>query len=155
MARAMPCPCCGPKTRVRRISRSSVPCNSTIRSLFSWVVIRPKYAPHWVGCQPKLRSRDNENGAHAGSVDLHLRDGPPAFRACFARGLAQRRGTSCHLRGSMRAVVTGGPSARGRSCSFLSPHAYGHAPGCEGDRKDPAAERPGAPLLLRPLRSFE
>src|SRR6266567_2387676 len=31
----MPCPCCGPKTRMRRMRRSSVPCSSAMRSFSS------------------------------------------------------------------------------------------------------------------------
>src|ERR1700691_1618185 len=35
----MPWPCCGPKTRMRRISRSSVPCRSAVRLVSSRVSI--------------------------------------------------------------------------------------------------------------------
>jgi hypothetical protein len=52
MARAIPCPCCGPKMSVRRISKSSVPCSSSSRSLVSWVDISPKYEYVRVRCQP-------------------------------------------------------------------------------------------------------
>ena len=45
-ARAMPCPCCGPKISVRRISRSSVPCRWALysRSVLFRIDIRPEYA---------------------------------------------------------------------------------------------------------------
>src|SRR5580704_473488 len=69
MARAMPWPCCGPKTRVRRISRSRVPCRRLMRS-GSGVVIRPKNIPAWVVCQPKstslFREQAGEGGAEVG-----------------------------------------------------------------------------------------
>ena len=49
----MPCPCCDPKMSVRSISRSSVPCSNSNRSLLPWVDISPKCAPVRVRCQPK------------------------------------------------------------------------------------------------------
>src|SRR5262245_53999153 len=50
----MPCPCCCPNRRVRRIRRSSVPCNSAIRSSSDLLVdIRPEIRYSSVECQPE------------------------------------------------------------------------------------------------------
>src|SRR5262245_31553793 len=54
MARAIPCPCSGPKTRILRINRSRVPCINGIRpSSSSRVDIRPEYELVQVECQPE------------------------------------------------------------------------------------------------------
>src|SRR5688572_30435990 len=55
MARAIPWPCCGPKTSLRRMRRSSVPCSRTSRSCSFRVDMRQEYWPSWVVCQPKRK----------------------------------------------------------------------------------------------------
>src|SRR5438874_2344752 len=55
---AMAWPCAGPRSSVRRISRSSVPCNSSMRSRSSLVDILGENRPLPVGCQGE-QSRDN------------------------------------------------------------------------------------------------
>src|SRR5580700_174447 len=62
----MPWPCCWPKTRVRRMRRSRVPCRRLIRSE-SWVGIRPKYTPAWVVCQPKCKKLFREQAGKGGA----------------------------------------------------------------------------------------
>src|SRR5438552_18237953 len=57
MARAMPCPCCGPNTSVRKMRRSSVPWSSVSRSLSSRVDIPPNPTRLQVSCQPKENAR--------------------------------------------------------------------------------------------------
>src|SRR5207302_2063400 len=65
MARAMPCPCCGPNTSVRKMSRSSVPWSSASRSLSARVDIRPNPTRLQVSCQPKGNGRTCAPGGFA------------------------------------------------------------------------------------------
>src|ERR1700747_1989966 len=51
MALAMACPCAGPSSSVRRISRSNVPCSSSMRSRCSLVDILGEPTPALVECQ--------------------------------------------------------------------------------------------------------
>ena len=51
MAFAMACPCAGPGSSVRRISRSSVPCSSSMRSRSSLVDILGEHKELPVECQ--------------------------------------------------------------------------------------------------------
>src|SRR5436190_5755728 len=55
IARAMPCPCCAPKIRVRRMSRSSVPwrCAEYSRSARFRIDMWREYADAQVECQPE------------------------------------------------------------------------------------------------------
>src|SRR5215831_5277798 len=55
IARAMPCPCWDPKSKVRSTSKSSVPCKCAAysRSDRFRIDIRPKRAMSWVECQPE------------------------------------------------------------------------------------------------------
>jgi hypothetical protein len=58
MARAMPWPCCAPKSSVRRIIRSSVPWSRATRSCSSFrVAIRQEYRSDWTGCQSEWEGR--------------------------------------------------------------------------------------------------
>src|SRR5207245_8339357 len=67
MARATPCPCWGPKTSVRRISRSSVPCSSSSRSSSSWVDI----SPEWYARSGKVSTRAAPIAAQERERRLH------------------------------------------------------------------------------------
>src|SRR3989442_15531019 len=51
MAWAMAWPCAGPKSRVRRISMSRVPCSSSTRLNSLWVDILAEPNAAWVECQ--------------------------------------------------------------------------------------------------------
>lgn len=55
MERAIPWPCSRPKSKVRKINKSSVPWRSASRSFSSWVDIWHKYALSWVRCQQEKR----------------------------------------------------------------------------------------------------
>ena len=74
IARAIPCPCWAPKSSVRKISRSSVPCSSGIRS-FSWVAIRPDYETLRVECQPERRIQLFAPGSTPAICTLRDRNG--------------------------------------------------------------------------------
>src|SRR5437879_5224745 len=60
MACAMACPCAGPKSSVRRISMSSVPCNRSIFSAALWVDILAENRPPWVECQGESCNNDDD-----------------------------------------------------------------------------------------------
>src|SRR5580698_4598776 len=68
MARAIPCPCSGPKISVRSISRSSVPCRSSRRSCFRGVDILPEYPSVQVKCQPKTSKSPQRHGGKEKNV---------------------------------------------------------------------------------------
>src|SRR5204862_4456611 len=106
IARAMACPCCGPKISVLRISRSSVPCRwaAYSRSARFRIDIRPEYAYARVECQPvaslrgrpethmSMFSRRRASGDFADEIEAHLaleterlvREGLPPDEARFA-----------------------------------------------------------------------
>lgn len=67
MARAIPCPCCGPKISVRRISRSRVPWSNSSRSFSCRVDTLPKYRTTQVRCQPS-----SAGAAYASILEVRL-----------------------------------------------------------------------------------
>src|ERR1041385_6760062 len=89
MARAMPCPCRGPRTRVLRINRSRVPCSRAMRSRSSARVdILPKYRGFRVGCQPERRAAPRGGGGHPPPAPLQVPQGSlyPALHRLERRG---------------------------------------------------------------------
>src|SRR4029453_9312905 len=70
-------PCCGPKTSVRRMSRSSVPCRCAAysRSLRFRIDIRPEYAYALVECQPerpRMRWRRRPTSDFSEEIRAHI-----------------------------------------------------------------------------------
>src|SRR5205085_1154086 len=75
MAFAIACPCAGPSSSVRSINRSSVPCKSSMRSLFSLVDILGEDRAPPVECQgepPPMKKRPSPGGRRSGKRNRDL-----------------------------------------------------------------------------------
>src|ERR1700733_11701047 len=71
MALAMACPCTGPRTSVRRISRSRVPCSNSMRSCCSLVDILGEGTLLPVECQGEQASRRQVSIVNKATQELH------------------------------------------------------------------------------------
>src|SRR6266849_6229660 len=77
MAWAMAWPCAGPKSRVRRISMSSVPCSSSTRLNSLWVDILAETNAAWVECQGESRGTARGGDTGRQSYNQGIPDAAP------------------------------------------------------------------------------
>ena len=86
VARATPCPCSGPKIKVRRIIRSSVPCSRSSRSSSRWVDM----SPECMACSGEMSTRHHIQKSCSRARHRRRRDGSDVHRPVCVPVISKR-----------------------------------------------------------------